>query len=305
MPHYSAFNVSEYLFQLCWNFIFCFAIGWFTVSIQKIKFKKPAYKLFRLTLIYLLSIMTAQTIGVIVQRIIFKNDTPEKIFRAVYFLRLFSSLILETILIRLFWLAEEKKLKEKETEQLRNAYLTAQLELLKQQLNPHFFFNTLTGLSAIVREDSAKAQQYIAHLSKIFRYTLDTKEKSLVTAEDEILILNSYIQLLKMRLEENVNIEISVNDICLKKHLPHMSLQPLLENAIKHNSASRANPLHILIQCSADEITVSNKIQPVNEHIESTGIGLSNLNERFKILTGKEISINQSADKFSVTLPLT
>lgn len=303
-PRYWTFNISEFSFQLIWNFTFCFAIGWITVSTEKRKFKQPLYKIFYTALFYILILALAQAIGVIVQKKIFNNDTPLKIFRALYLFRLVSSLILESLLIRLFWLLEERKLKDKETEQLRNVYLTAQLELLKQQLNPHFFFNTLTNLSAVVREDSKKAQQYIFHLSKIFRYTLDTKDKSLVTVEEEISILNSYIELMKMRHEENINVMLDISESCVKKHLPHMSLQPLLENAEKHNSASKAKPLCISIKCNNDEIIVSNNVQPIKQNFESTGIGLSNLDERFKILTGKKIIINQSHEKFTVILPL-
>ena len=304
LPHYWKFNFYEFLFQVFWNFLFCFITGWITFKIEKKKFPNSIFKTLTFLFSYVICFLFALAAGIGLQKKIFNDVTPDRLFKMLYFFRLLISLALEILFIRIFWLLQEKKLKEQENQQLKSAYLTAQLELLKQQLNPHFLFNTLSSLSAIVREDQKKAQQYILDLSKIFRYALQQEETSLVTVEEELSVLHSYVELLKMRFEENLNVMIDIQHQYLKLKLPHMSLQPLIENAVKHNSAGKTNTLNVNITCDAIGLRVKNNIQPLKIKEQSTGIGLTNLNERFKILTGKAISIFKDDKQFSIILPL-
>jgi two-component system LytT family sensor kinase len=201
-------------------------------------------------------------------------------------------------------LMRESKEKDKENDQLKTAFLEAELEALKEQLNPHFLFNSLSSLSGIVREDPEKAQYFISHLSKIFRYSLAGSQNHLVTIEDELTMIKSYEELLKMRFETAFQLETSIDKRYLGVMLPHLSLQPLLENAAKHNSASITKPLKVEIFISGHNLVVSNNLQQIIEPENSTGIGLANLNSRFRILMHKEIEIEKSNDSFRVKLPV-
>jgi two-component system LytT family sensor kinase len=189
-----------------------------------------------------------------------------------------------------------------ENEQLKNAYTTAELELLKEQLNPHFLFNSLSSLSGVVREDPALAQQYIKHLSSVFRYTLVKPINSLVTVNEELTMIKSFAQLLKMRFENAFELKVDIDAAYLKYKLPHLSLQPLLENAAKHNAATIKMPLMVTISIENNLLSVSNNLNPVIA--DGTGTGLANLNQRYKILMQQPIDIVQTADSFTVKLPL-
>jgi len=167
---------------------------------------------------------------------------------------------------------------------------------LKGQLNPHFLFNSLSSLSAIVREDPRLAQKYIGHLSKIFRYSLQQASTDFVPLTEELQAVRSYAELLKMRYEEGFRLTMPSEDKLNGQRILPMSLQLLVENALKHNTASAAHPLHITISLQAlpsgdtsagqpRVLEVRNNRQPVSFPEPSTGIGLSNLNERYRILS--------------------
>ncbi len=191
---------------------------------------------------------------------------------------------------------------ERENELLKNSYMKAELEILKDQMNPHFLFNSLSSLSAVVRESPALAQRYIMHLSRVFRYALERPENNLVTLGDELRMVDSFGQLLKMRFEDSFRLEVNVDSRFLNYRLPHLSLQPVLENAAKHNAATLECPLVVRILVEDDWIIVINNLNPMEA--ESNGTGLLNLSERFRILMRQEIIIEKQADVFLVKLPL-
>jgi sensor histidine kinase YesM len=220
-----------------------------------------------------------------------------------YFVRLSVLMIFVLIEIKLLATIYYAQQKEKENEQLRLSNITMELDLLKAQLNPHFFFNALSSLSGIVRENPSKAQQYIAHLSKIFRYSLSKPKMGLVTLKEEIDEALSYYQLMKMRQEDGLEMTIAIDKKFYSCQLPQLSLQPLIENALKHNIATADTPLHINIGIENDILLFSNHIQAKLYPETGTGIGLANLNDRFKILVNKEIEIF-SGEEFVVKMPL-
>jgi LytS/YehU family sensor histidine kinase len=194
--------------------------------------------------------------------------------------------------------------KERENEQLRHANTAMELELLKAQLNPHFFFNALSSLSGVVRENPARAQQYIAHLSKIFRYSLHWPRQTLVPLKEELDELHSYSELMKMRHEKGFDLQVEVDARHYSRQLPHMSLQPLIENALKHNTVSQGTPLIVHVCVKEGLLEVSNNLRPKPFPEAGAGIGLGNLNERFRILLGREIEISRTQQEFLVKLPL-
>ncbi len=189
----------------------------------------------------------------------------------------------------------EQKLRE---ENLKYKYRT-----LKTQVNPHFLFNSLNTLSEIVYEDARKADNYIQKLAGIYRYILEHEETDLIPLNEEIEFVKQYFDLQKERAEGKVFLNIDFIDATRFKIIP-VSLQILLENALKHNSMSEENHLRIHIGDGNGYVTVTNVVQKKNILDDSPGTGLSNLKERVKLITGKEMIVNQENHLFLVKLPL-
>ncbi len=190
-----------------------------------------------------------------------------------------------------------------ENEHLKNENLLVQLTSLKNQLNPHFLFNSLNTLSWLINEDKEKSQHYLQKLSQVLRYSLSMQEQSLVPLKEELALLENYIFLLQIRFGDNLKIVRNIENVQFK--IPPLSLQLLIENVIKHNIISTASPMNIWVEMNENKKTIivrNTLTRKVNS--EGTGIGLVNLNERFKILASQEIEIEQNEKEFMVILPL-
>ncbi|ASU34086.1 Sensor histidine kinase YehU [Mucilaginibacter xinganensis] len=305
VAHYWHFNLAELIFQVTFNFGFCYLLFYLNLTTSSILFiyRNNQRKLLAYFLNFLLLLFCC-IVGGIVQRHSFIHTQLRNIYWLGYISRYFLTTILAAILIKIILLLRIAQKKEKENEQLKTVYLEAELELLKEQLNPHFLFNSLSTLSGVVREDPVKAQYFINHLSKIFRYSLDQSGNQMATIEEELNMIRSYEQLLKMRFEEAFVLTIAIDTEYLNFKVPHLSLQPLLENAAKHNSASKKKPLRVEIFIADYQLVVSNNLQAIPRPENSTGIGLSNLSSRVRILMHDEIVINKTTDSFSVKLPI-
>jgi len=305
IARYWQFNMGEYGFQFLYNMVFCLLLLYLNLSEGKylsvLRASKQYWKLYALNA---LVVVAAMVLGSIIHSMLFGTlQLPGGRIRG-YFARFLLSSIMIAVVIRLVLLIRESRNKDLINEQLNSAYLKAQLQLLQEQLNPHFLFNTLSSLSAIVRENPSLAQNYILHLSKIFRYTLVGSGNSLVTLEKELEHLKSYVQLLKMRLEHTVLVHINISQDLMSWQVLHLSLQPLVENAVKHNRATRSEPLTVEIYEEDKWLIIRNNLQPATREAEGTGIGLVNLNERYKLQLHKEIEIQQTTAYFTVKLPL-
>jgi hypothetical protein len=193
-----------------------------------------------------------------------------------------------------------------ENETLKREALQSQYESLKNQLSPHFLFNSLTALKTIIDEDPAGAQVYVNSLSKALRYTLKSNEKQMVSLKEELEFMESYLFLIKIRFGDNLTTITDISEDLYEYQLPPLTLQTLVENAIKHNEISRRNPLGIYIQgTTVETVIVINDIQPKITNEEGTGIGLSNLSKQFRLLIQKDIVIRKENNKFLVEVPLT
>ncbi len=210
-------------------------------------------------------------------------------------------LLLGTILFFYFQWQETLRREHKLIEEK----LVFQYETLKNQVNPHFLFNSLNTLSSLVHSKEAKqADAFINKLSAIYRYVLEKKDMDLVDLETEIRFAEDYFYLHKIRDEEKISLEISIDSDKRFKVLP-ISLQILIENALKHNVATRTKPLHIKIYLEGDNlITVENNLQKKQNMDASSKIGLKNLGERIRLITDKEIVIEEDNPFFRVKLPL-
>jgi LytS/YehU family sensor histidine kinase len=192
-----------------------------------------------------------------------------------------------------------------ENEKLRREALQNQFESLKNQLSPHFLFNSMTALKTLIKEAPEAAQNYINSLSKALRYTLQSNEKRLVTLKEEMDFMESYLFLIRMRFSTNLTVNTNINERNFLYKLPPLTIQTLVENAIKHNEISKRKPLRINILTTENEsLIVVNDIQKKITEEEGTGIGLTNLSKQFQLLIGKEITISHENNQFSVEVPL-
>lgn len=185
---------------------------------------------------------------------------------------------------------------------LEKDHIQAKYESLKNQVNPHFLFNSLNSLADIV-EEKEEAVNYIQNLSGFLRYILASKEKDLVYLEEELEQLNSYFHLQKLRFGENIEMDLDIDEKYMLHVIPPLVLQMLVENSIKHNVISSEKILRIRIAVEDEFIKVVNNLQK-KEGVESTGQGLNNIRDRYRHFSSKEVVIDQADDYFSVSLPL-
>ena len=192
-----------------------------------------------------------------------------------------------------------------ENEQLHSENLRNQYEVVKNQLNPHMLFNSLNTLRSLVRENQDKAQDYIQELSRVLRYTLQSNESQCVSLREEMEFVSAYIFLLKMRFENNLQFDIQTDKALEEYRVPPMSIQMLIENAVKHNEISNRKPLtiHITTNKKEEKLSVSNAIQPKWTATPGTGIGLVNLAKRYRLLFKQDIQITED-EEFTVCIPL-
>ncbi len=190
-----------------------------------------------------------------------------------------------------------------EVEKYKAESANAQLQNLKNQLNPHFLFNNLSVLSSLVYQNQDKAVDFINELSKVYRYVLENKNAELVSLQEELGFLEHYIYLLKIRFGENIIFDIRIDET-ENSFLPPMCLQMLVENTIQHNETSRAKPLEVNIFTENNRLFITNSIQPRSDKTESSQTGLKNIQIRYSFFTDDKVEINQNERLFSVSLPL-
>lgn len=190
-----------------------------------------------------------------------------------------------------------------ETEKMKTERLAGQYQSLKDQLNPHFLFNSLNVLSNLIYEDVDKANGFIEKLAEIYRYVLDAQDEKLVYLTDELKFAKSYLDLQKLRFGDKLQFEIELEETA-DWLIPPLSLQLLLENAVKHNVATAKRPLSIQIIQSGNRLVVKNNLQKRDLPGDMSGIGLNNITERYRFFTEKEVEIREELGYFSVSIPL-
>lgn len=190
-----------------------------------------------------------------------------------------------------------------EIEQLKQAKLSANIISLREQLSPHFLFNTLNTLGSISTQEEVKI--YVSELASVYRYLLAHSKRDTTTYRDELKFVASYLYIIKVRMEDAVVIDVRVDDSIADTFVPPLTLQLLIENAIKHNVASRSKPLRINIYVENNRfIVVGNNYRPKLYQQHTNGMGLSNIIERYRLLYNSEIIIAEPQDQFIVKLPI-
>jgi hypothetical protein len=182
--------------------------------------------------------------------------------------------------------------------------LEYRFDRLKEQLNPHFLFNNLNTLYGLIGENPEQASKFVIELADIYRYVLKNKDEEVVWLKDELDFTNSYIFLISNRYIDSIRFEVDLPETIFNSKIPPLTLQMLIENAIKHNSFDKGNPLKIKIYMLQNKIVVENKLKPVIRQEETGQIGLRNLKERYLFLSGQEVEVKKTRTMFAVSLPL-
>lgn len=195
------------------------------------------------------------------------------------------------------------KLAEIEAEKAKQESIRANYESLKNQVNPHFLFNSLNALTGLVYEDQDKAAKFIKQLSEVYRYVLDSRNKEVVPLDEEINFLNSYLFLQQIRFGDKLKIENELKP--LKGNIPPLALQMLVENAIKHNVVAQDQPLVVKLYTEGSYLVISNNLQLKTKLIgESVGVGLENIKRRYEFLSNQPVFIEQDEHTFVVKVPI-
>lgn len=181
---------------------------------------------------------------------------------------------------------------------------SAKFDALKNQLDPHFLFNSLNVLTSLIDEDPRQAQKFTTALSKVYRYVLEQKNKDLVSVDEELEFARTYVQLLKMRFEESLIFDIPEVSSNPDARIVPLSLQLLLENAVKHNIVTATKPLRIKVSEENGMLVISNNLQEKQVVKKGSGVGLKNIEQRYDILSDRKVAILKTATNFSVQLPI-
>jgi two-component system LytT family sensor kinase len=304
--------VNNFLFGFVFSFIVTFCIYFFNTRIvKKIQsleefFNSPVK---RILIELLITISTSGIVMTLVYMVFLHfsdyripdNMTP-----------LFDNIIIAVIvnvivvaLIEVIFFVEKWKNSLIESEQLKRKNIEIQYAALTSQINPHFLFNCLNILSSLIQSDPGKAILFTREFSKIYRYVLDSRDKLIVTLSEEINFLNSFLYLQKIRFDKGLVTEMALDAECLELYLPPLSLQLLVENAIKHNEISEENPLFLKVTGKQEQLTVTNNYRPViKPGNEGGGLGLKNLIERYSHFTNTKPVFMVENNMYIAIIPL-
>ena len=216
--------------------------------------------------------------------------------------------LLITIVVTVFFHAvyfyrslQDKKVKE---QKIIAGTASAKFDALKNQLDPHFLFNSLNVLTSLIEEDPDQAQKFTTSLSKVYRYVLEQKNKDLVSVDEELQFAKTYVRLLKMRFEDSIVFDIPEASGNSEAKIVPLSLQLLLENAVKHNVVTSSKPLHIKVFEKDGMLMITNNLQEKQVVKKSSGVGLRNIQQRYNILTDRQVNITKTSKDFTVELPM-
>jgi len=228
---------------------------------------------------------------------------PDELF-AIGF-NLLPTLLVNTLYESVYFFGQWKA-NLRRAEQLAQAQIQAQLDALAQQLDPHFLFNSLNTLAALIEPQNEPAQHYVEGLADVYRYVLLSREHPTVPLAEELAFVETYLALQKVRFRDNVQVSYAVPAAALAQRVAPLSVQLLVENALKHNEASQARPLHLRLVADAASLRVENTWQPRAAGLApGTGAGLANVRQRYALLGASQpVAVAQAAGTFTVTLPL-
>lgn len=221
-----------------------------------------------------------------------------------YLVGLGVNIIFES-LWEVIYIIEKVKEAVSEKERIEQLQLQQEFDVLKEKVNPHFLFNSFNTLSSLITEDKDQAEKFLDELSKVYRYLLRNNESGMSTVEEESKFIRSYARLLETRYAEGFRLDLQIDPAVKDKEIPSLSLQLLVENAVKHNIISKHQPVQVVIRSTPDGyLTIVNNLRKkAKSTVESTGIGLANIREKYRLLNRMDVTIEETADQFSVKIP--
>ena len=258
-------------------------------------------------IMFLFTVIGNNLLGYIMDDLVFRDDGLSH-FRTDVLISSNAAAIFCTIMIiaiyeSIYFMNELTKSVE-EKEMLKRESLNAELNALKTQVNPHFLFNNLNTLISVIPEDPKLAVEFVKQLSRLYRHILEVKDEQTILLKDELDVLRAYAFLLQTRFGNNLDVVINVPDEKLNRKIVPLSLQLLMENAIKHNIVSSDKPLTIEVFAVNGKLVVSNNLQKKNQINESTGIGLDNIRNRYRLLGNGKVEVTENGSNFTVSIPL-
>ncbi len=258
----------------------------------------------RFSLTILFSFVLSLVLFILWNYLLHRQKHSTKTIMSLQLISVFLSIFVSTV-YEIVYLHKERASDIVKMERTERSKIQAQLDGLKNQVDPHFIFNSLNTLSYLISQNPDTARLFNDTLAKVYRYILIKKEKDLVMLKEEVEFASNYFYLLKIRYQEGLKMTIELNDIITENYmLPPLSVQILIENAIKHNHFTDKVPLEIKVRVHHDKIIVTNNRNVKQFEIQSPQIGLKNLAERYMLITGNNIIIQDDKDMFSVVLPL-
>ena len=225
-----------------------------------------------------------------------------------YLNNIIVAIVINTIVILIYegvYMVTQWKKALVEAEKMKRESVESQFAALKNQINPHFLFNSLNALDSLITQSPEKAKEFVNRFSKIYRYVLDVKDKLVIEIKEEVAFINNFYSLQKVRYGKNLTMNVNIDAEVLNYFIPCLSLQMLVENAIKHNEISSKFPLRIEITNDKDYLIITNKMQAKQGSIEkSTGIGIQNLIERYSHFSTLEPQFTISGENYIAKLPI-
>ncbi len=308
-------SFARYLLEealISWGISLCFTIcnwsvmRWSMLSLRK---KLPLFKdnIKRSGILFILMICTVLIIDAIGNFFLAKafghTYHPISKPRLLIPILLISTMVLAIYEAIYYYLRLKTTIRQEE--QAKQLVVQAKMDALRNQAQPHFLFNSLNTLRDIIDYDSKEdAKKFVDKLSDVYRFILDTGNANLVTLRDELKFAKSYIHIQSERFGDNLKLVWDINEASLDKKVVPMSLQLLLENAMKHNIISKANPLEIVVKVVDSQLIVENKIQPKSTQLPSTKLGLKNIEKRYSLISEEIPSFVNEGGYFTVSLPL-
>jgi len=270
------------------------------------KYKRPDQTIRRLILTVIMSIVGYSVLNITIQTFIEplfpEHRQPDDLLAAV------SSFLFVTMIISLYealHLSNRWKQASLEKERLVKENVNSQLEGLRSQVNPHFLFNSLNTLAAIIPEDPEKGVDFVTRMAKVYRYMLESRNEKLILLEEELEFLDAYLYLLQQRFSDNLKINVNIGAEARKKFIIPLSLQLTFENAIKHNVISKEHPLTMEVYVGDNgKLVVRNTLRKKKVIGKSTKVGLQNIKNRYAFYTDDTVDVLATVDHFSVMIPI-
>ncbi len=307
---FANFPFNEALTNLSITLLFTI-VNWFIMR-QPIIYLRIKYTAFRddikrIIIVFLIMVTTVCLVDFIGASLLINyTNQPYQLFsrlRELLFLILISTMVIAIYEVIYFYTRLKKSIREEE--QSKQALIQVELDGLRNQAQPHFFFNTLNTLRDIIDQNSKEdAKKFVDKLSDVYRFLLESGNANLISLRNELKFAKAYIYIQSERFGDNLKLNWNIPEASLNDMIAPMSLQLLLENAIKHNVISKAKPLVINVEVKDDYLVVDNIIQSKSTQLPSTKVGLKNIEKRYKLISSKSVEIINEGNRFIVSLPL-